>query len=136
MNQQGSMESPPRDQLQTEHTPQQHRRSSTAGRLSGRAAVLLGQGADRREAIADQVCSVCTNIFSYLRLIASEIEPGEHQASKMAQQLQETLAKNHVQHQHLRSAEFSMKSDLENAKQELATTKVNAALRVPYPCCA
>lgn len=44
----------------------------------------------------------------------------------MAQQLQEVLAKNHVQHQYLRGAEFSMKTELESLKLEAASSKVSA----------
>jgi len=46
------------------------------------------------------------------------------QAAKMAQQLQEVLAKQHVSHQNLRGSEIGMKSALDNAQIELAATKV------------
>jgi hypothetical protein len=42
----------------------------------------------------------------------------------MAHQLQEVLAKNHVQHQHLRRAECQLRQELESAKQALASSAV------------
>jgi hypothetical protein len=46
------------------------------------------------------------------------------QAEQMAHQLQEVLAKNHVQHQHLRRAECQLRQELESAKQALASSTV------------
>ena len=46
------------------------------------------------------------------------------QAEQMAHQLQEVLAKNHVQHQHLRRAECHLRQELESAKLALASSAV------------
>jgi hypothetical protein len=46
------------------------------------------------------------------------------QAEQMANQLQEVLAKNHVQHQHLRRAECHLRQELESAKLALASSAV------------
>lgn len=52
------------------------------------------------------------------------------QAAKMAQQLQEMLAKGHVQHQNLRGSEFSAKSQLEQTKSELESIEVRSPFRI------
>jgi hypothetical protein len=45
-------------------------------------------------------------------------------------QLQEVLAKNHVQHQHLRGAECQLRQELDGAKLALTSSQVPARLRV------